>query len=134
MIFSHTKTKVDKKEFLSNSESRFFDENNNYRMATRPQRMEKFEFWKTSGKPGKVVEFWKNDFKFWSCFYFKLLIIILEYSDAIKKQKEEEKENGKENLRKRQILDKMQELKEKENSIEKSKRNLKASKKKFMNW
>ena len=35
--------------------------------------------------------------------YFKLLIIILEYSDAIKKQKEEEMEKGKENLRKRQI-------------------------------
>ena len=30
-------------------------------------------------------------------------MIIFEYSDAIKKQKEEEKEKGKENLRKRQI-------------------------------
>ena len=35
--------------------------------------------------------------KYWSRLYFKLLIIILEYSDVIKNQKEEEKEKGKEN-------------------------------------
>ena len=52
-------------------------------------------------KPGKLIEFWKNDLKFWSPFYFKLSIIILEYSDAIKKQKEEEKEKGIENLEKK---------------------------------
>ena len=41
-----------------------------------------------------------------------------QYSDALKKQKEEEKEKGKENLRKRQISDKMQELKEKKRKIQ----------------
>ena len=56
--------------------------------------------------------------KFWSRPYSKLLIIILEYSDAIKKQKEGEKEKGKENLRKRQISDKVQELKEKKWKIQ----------------
>ena len=63
------------------------------------------------------MEFWKNDFKFSSRLYFKFLIIILEYSDAIKKQKEEETKKVEENLRKRQISDKMQELKEKKLKI-----------------
>ena len=51
------------------------------------------------------MEFWENDLKSSSCLCFKILIIILEYSDAIKKQKEGEKEKGKET----------------ENSIEKAK-------------
>ena len=60
------------------------------------------------------MKFWKNDLKFWNCIYFKLLIIISEYWDAIKKQKEK----GKENLRKRQISEIMQELKEKKRKIQ----------------
>ena len=89
----------------------------------RPERHRKIiEFRKTSEKPGKLMEFWKNDLKFWSRLYFKLLIIIWKYSDAVKKQKEEEKKKGKENLRKRQISNKMQELKETKNSIGKAKR------------
>ena len=56
------------------------------------------------------MEFWKNDLKFRSRLYFKLLIIYLEYSNAIKKQKEEEKGKGKDYMRKRQKSDKIQEL------------------------
>ena len=75
-------------------------------------------FKKPTGKPRKVMEFWKIDLIFWSYLYFKLLITILEYSNAIKKQKEEEKEKGKKNLRKKQISDKMRELKEKKRKIQ----------------
>ena len=64
------------------------------------------------------MEFWKNDLKFWSQLYFKLIIDISDYSDAIQIQKEEEKEKVKENSGKRLIWDKMQELKEKKWKIQ----------------
>ena len=64
------------------------------------------------------MAFWKNYFKFCRHLYFKFLIIILEYSDALKKQKEEMKTKRKENSRKRQIWEKIQELKEKEPKIQ----------------
>ena len=56
--------------------------------------------------------------KCWRSLHFKLLIIILEYSDAIKKQNEGENEKGKENLRKKQLSEKMLELEEKKLKIQ----------------
>ena len=53
--------------------------------------------------------------------YLKLLIIIWKYSEAIKKQQEEDKEDWKGNLRKRQISDIMQELQENKRKIQSGK-------------
>ena len=75
--------------------------------------MKKFwKTWKSHGVLKKLLEISKSPL-------FKLLIIILENSDSVKKQKEK----GKEKLRKRQISDKMQELKEKKRKIQLKKQN-----------
>ena len=54
---------------LIKSESKFMGVSR-IRVATTPGR---------PGRPGKVMEFQKNDLKFCIRLYFKLLIIILEF-------------------------------------------------------
>ena len=64
------------------------------------------------------MEFLKNDLKFCSHLHFKLSIVILEYSNALKKQKVEEKTKRNIKLEKRRISDQIWELKVQKGKIQ----------------